>query len=76
MSISTTPFGSTGLFPTFSLGVPITTQTTSVHILQCTQCGFEPDSGVVAPRVCPKCMSQSFERVTRPGSLLANAERY
>src|SRR5262245_39440671 len=75
MSISMNRFGASGMFPTYHveppLGAPV-----SVYILQCCNCGHEPENAVVAPRICPKCQGQSFERVTRPGSLLANAERY
>lgn len=75
MSISLNRFGASGLFPTFHLDTP-TTRPISVYILQCCNCGDEPENAVVAPRICHKCQGQSFERITRPGSLLANAERY
>jgi predicted Zn-ribbon and HTH transcriptional regulator len=48
----------------------------SVFVVQCRCCGFEPEDGVVPPRTCPKCHSQSWERFARPGSILANAGRY
>jgi len=41
--------------------------------LQCRSCGFEPDDVVTIPRACPKCHAQSWERFTRPGSILENA---
>jgi hypothetical protein len=75
MSISLNRFGASGLFPTYHIGIPLS-QPVSVFILQCRSCGHEAQGSVVPPRVCPKCQGQSFERLTRPGSLLANAERY
>jgi hypothetical protein len=69
---------SEGSFPTydpFSVEVANTSKV-SMFVLQCCCCGFEPDDQVVPPRVCPKCHSQSWERFTRPGSILANANRY
>lgn len=75
MSISMDRFGSNGLFPTYQVDPP-TAAPIAVYMLQCCNCGFEPDNAVVAPRICPKCQGCSFERITRPGSLLANAERY
>jgi hypothetical protein len=44
--------------------------------LSCRGCGYEPEDLVVAPRQkCPKCSGSSWERYTRPGSLLDDAER-
>jgi hypothetical protein len=44
--------------------------------LQCRSCGYEPEDPVVAPRhKCPKCSASSWERYTRPGSLLDFADR-
>jgi hypothetical protein len=44
--------------------------------LQCRSCGFEPDDQVIAPRhKCPKCAASSWERYTKPGSLLDFADR-
>jgi rRNA maturation endonuclease Nob1 len=48
----------------------------AVFQLQCHCCGYEPADTVVAPKVCPKCGSESFERFARPGSILENANRY
>lgn len=48
----------------------------SVFVVQCRCCGYEPEDAVRPPRTCPKCHSQSWERFARPGSILANAERY
>jgi hypothetical protein len=47
-----------------------------VFQMQCRSCGFEPEDSVIAPRVCPKCHSESWERFARPGSILDNADRY
>ena len=47
-----------------------------VFQLQCRSCGFEPQDSVVAPKVCPKCHGESWERFARPGSILTNADRY
>jgi hypothetical protein len=41
--------------------------------LQCRACGFEPEDQVIAPRICPKCASSSWERFIKPGSLLENS---
>lgn len=75
MSISMDRFESTGQFATydpFAGGM----RRMTVFQLQCRCCGYEPENTVVAPRVCPKCHGESFERFARPGSILANAERY
>ncbi|HEY1686315.1 MAG TPA: hypothetical protein VGG19_16225 [Tepidisphaeraceae bacterium] len=74
MSISMEKFGSTGHFATynpFETSAPI-----AIFTLQCRSCGFEPADAVVAPRCCPKCHAQAWERFVRPGSVLENAERY
>jgi hypothetical protein len=47
-----------------------------VFVLQCHECGYEPDDCLRPPRLCPKCHSRSWDRFARPGSILANAERY
>jgi hypothetical protein len=75
MSISMEPFASEGHFATYD---PFATppQTVAVFRMQCRSCGYEPDDAVVAPRLCPKCHSKAWERYTRPGSILANANRY
>jgi hypothetical protein len=75
MSISMEAFASEGHYPTYDpfRSAP---QTVAVFRLQCRSCGFEPDDTVVAPRLCPKCHSKSWERYTRPGSILQNANRY
>lgn len=48
----------------------------SVFVVQCRCCGYEPEDMVLPPRTCPKCHGQGWERFARPGSILANAERY
>jgi hypothetical protein len=75
MSISFEPFASEGHFPTYD---PFRGESTRVAIfqLQCRSCGFEPEDSVVAPRLCPKCHSNAWERFARPGSILDNANRY
>src|SRR4051812_28366813 len=47
----------------------------AVFQLQCRSCGFEPENAVVAPKICPKCHGESWERFARPGSILENATR-
>ena len=75
MSISMEPFASAGHFATYD-PFRAAPQTVAVFRMQCRSCGFEPDDTVVAPPLCPKCHSKSWERYTRPGSILANANRY
>jgi predicted Zn-ribbon and HTH transcriptional regulator len=74
MSISMEKFASSGEFETYhpSLAQP---QRTAMFTLQCRSCGFEPEDVVTPPRVCPKCHARSWERFTRPGSILENACR-
>ena len=77
MSISMEPFASEGHFPTYD---PFRGQKAATAVavfrLQCRSCGYEPADTVVAPRLCPKCHSKTWERYTRPGSILENANRY
>jgi hypothetical protein len=75
MSIGIEPFASEGHFATYD---PFNRTPPRVMIfqLQCRSCGFEPEDVVVAPKLCPKCHGQSWERFARPGSILTNAERY
>jgi deoxyribodipyrimidine photolyase-like uncharacterized protein len=75
MSIGMEPFASEGKFATYD---PFAASASKVSIftLQCRACGFEPDAVMSAPKVCPKCHSKSWERFTRPGSILSNAERF
>ena len=75
MSISMERFESNGQFATFD---PFARNISRIAVfqLQCRCCGFEPADSVVAPRVCPKCHGESFERFARPGSILENANRY
>lgn len=75
MSISTDRFESRGKFATydpFAGGV----RRIQVFQLQCRYCGYEPDNAVIAPKVCPKCRGETWERFARPGSILQNANRY
>ena len=75
MSIQMEPFASEGHFATYD---PFAVSTTKVAMfqIQCRSCGFEPEETVVAPRLCPKCHSKSWERFTKPGSILDNANRF
>ena len=75
MSISMERFASQGEFLTYSPDRPILARP-AVFQLQCRSCGFEPEDVVVAPRICPKCHSESWERFARPGSILENARRH
>ena len=75
MSISMEPFASEGHFATYD-PFRVAPQTVAVFRMQCRSCGYEPDDTVVAPRLCPKCHSKAWERYTRPGSILENANRY
>jgi rubrerythrin len=75
MSISMERFGSEGHFATYDAHQSAP-ERVAVFQLQCRSCGFEPADVVTAPRLCPKCHAQSWERFTRPGSILENANRY
>ena len=76
MSISFEPFASHGHFPTYDPVHAEAARPVMVFQLQCRSCGFEPEDNVVAPRLCPKCHSNSWERFPRPGSILDNSARY
>ena len=70
MSISMERFASEGNFTTYdAFHAP---QRVPVFQLQCRSCGFEPDDCVVAPRLCPKCRSEAWERFAKPGSIDKN----
>ena len=75
MSISMERFASDGHYATYD---PFRTTPARVEVfqLQCHNCGFEPQDTVVAPKVCPKCHGESWERFAKPGSILTNADRY
>jgi hypothetical protein len=75
MSIGMERFASQGHFATYD-PFKNTMSRVAVFQLQCRCCGFEPDDTVVAPKVCPKCHGESWERFARPGSILENANRY
>jgi hypothetical protein len=75
MSISMERFESHGQFTTYDPFARAVSRVT-VFSLQCRSCGYEPEDAVVAPRCCPKCSGESFERFIRPGSILENANRY
>ncbi len=75
MSISMERFASHGRFATYD-PYQNTPQRVSIFVLQCRCCGYEPEDSVVAPRTCPKCHSESWERFAKPGSILDNANRY
>ncbi len=74
MSISMDRFASEGHFTTYNaFSAP---ERVAVFQMQCRACGFEPDDAVIAPKVCPKCHSKSWERFAKPGGILENANRY
>lgn len=75
MSIMMERFEAQGQFATYD---PFARNPNVVPVfqLQCRCCGYEPENTVVAPRVCPKCHGETFERFARPGSILENADRY
>ena len=74
MSIAMDRFASQGLFPSYQ---PVTNEArVSMFYVQCRNCGFEPEVGDHPPKICPKCSGRGWERFTRPGSILANAERF
>ena len=75
MSIGMDRFAADGQFLTYDPFRQATGRV-SVFQMQCRACGFEPEDSVVAPRVCPKCHSESWERFAKPGSILDNANRY
>ncbi|MGA3066457.1 MAG: hypothetical protein ABSF29_06375 [Tepidisphaeraceae bacterium] len=75
MSISMECFESNGHFATYD-AYPKLADRELVFQVQCHFCGYEPTDTVVAPKFCPKCNSTSFERYAKPGSILANAQRY
>jgi len=74
MSISMDKFASEGQFLRYD-PFAVSATRAAIFTIQCRSCGFEPEDTIVAPRVCPKCHSKSWERYTRPGSILENAER-
>ena len=75
MSISMERFAAEGNYATYD---PFTSSPSRIAVfqLQCRSCGFEPEDVVVAPRYCPKCHGEAWERFARPGSILENANRY
>jgi Zn finger protein HypA/HybF involved in hydrogenase expression len=75
MSISMERFAAEGHFLTYERNHAMVARQT-VFQLQCHSCGYEPADVVVAPRICPKCHGESWERFAKPGSILDNARRY
>jgi len=75
MSINMESFASAGHFAKFDPYLSSATRVAVVKV-QCRCCGFEPEEAVVAPRICPKCHSRSWEQYARPGGTLENADRY
>jgi hypothetical protein len=75
MSISMERFAAEGQFAKFDPYLE-PHKRVAVFQLQCRSCGFEPEDAVVAPRICPKCHGESWERFAKPGSILDNANRY
>ena len=76
MSIAMEKFASEGHFATYDPFNNDRNQRVAVFTLQCRCCGYEPEAVVTAPRVCPKCRGEAWERFARPGSILENANRY
>jgi predicted Zn-ribbon and HTH transcriptional regulator len=76
MSIGMERFASTGHFATYDPFAATASARVMVFQLQCRRCGFEPEDAVTAPKFCPKCHGESWERFARPGSILENANRY
>ncbi|MGD1277118.1 MAG: hypothetical protein ABR964_07845 [Tepidisphaeraceae bacterium] len=75
MSISMERFAFKGHFATHDPN-PKSCASRAVFGLECHCCGYEPPDPVVAPTICPKCQSTSWERFVIPGSILKNARRY
>ena len=75
MSISMDRFAAEGRFATYDPFAAAGNSRVAVFTLQCRQCGYEPDDTVTAPKICPKCHGDAWERFARPGSILENAER-
>ena len=75
MSISMERFSAEGQFATYDAYKNLP-QRVAVFQMQCRACGFEPEDVVTAPRLCPKCHGEAWERFARPGSILDNANRY
>jgi hypothetical protein len=76
MSISMEKFAAEGHFAVYH-PEPRFARPVTVFQLQCRSCGYEPEnSDVVAPRLCPKCHGEAWERFARSGSILANAIRH
>jgi hypothetical protein len=75
MSINMESFASAGHFARFDPHISPVARIAVVTV-QCRSCGFEPEEAVIAPRICPKCHSRSWEHYARPGGILANADRY
>ena len=75
MSISMERFEAKGQYVTYD---PFARNVSRIAVfqLQCRCCGYEPEDTVTAPRACPKCHGETFERFARPGSILENANRY
>ena len=75
MSISMDKFSSAGHFAHY-IPQPALMRAVAVFQLQCRSCGFEPESVVTPPLVCPKCHSEAWERFARPRSILENSSTY
>ena len=75
MPISVERLESIGSFLTFDLARG-RRRPVAVHGLQCHYCGFEPRDAYHPPQICPKCHGQTWERFTRPRSILRNAARF
>jgi hypothetical protein len=70
MSIAVEPFAPVNRFATYDPYPPLPRRIIAFAV-QCHYCGFEPRDPFVHPSRCPKCHGHSWERFTRPRSLLA-----
>ncbi len=74
MSIGMEPFGWEAVAVKEMSSTELSKRLFPFH-LECRSCGYEPEDVVVAPRHrCPKCGGTAWERSTRPGSLLDQAD--
>jgi hypothetical protein len=75
MSISADRFGSVGLFRSVKPS-PAESARVRLYQVQCHNCSYDRWDPVNVDGTCPKCGGHAWDRFVRPGSILANAERY
>ena len=57
--------------PQVGAGCPAAAPAARRFFIECRICGFEPDGQESLPRhACPKCLSHTWQRVIRPGTIL------